>query len=154
MAHESTDAALYPVLVSEDFRCMSIPTRVMVLGCVGDRDVKRVGFEVPRFCDELDLAGYDIQVHFTGAKGTGDWSPALDVDVGDDAIRFAWEPTRIAFEAEGLVRANVRMTDGTRTFNSGVGTFHVMGSMREEPQGSPLVDGEGDLIVITVAEEV
>ena len=147
------DDELHPVLLSHDFRYMCVPLRSTIIGCVGDRGAKRVCFEVPRFLGDVDLAGFDAQVHFTGAAGTGDWGPALDVDVGEDVIRFAWAPSRVAFEAEGVVRANVRMSSGPTVVNSGMGYFRVVRSLREDPYGSPLADEEGDLIVITVDEE-
>jgi hypothetical protein len=143
----------HPVLVSEDFRFMCVPLRSTIIGCVGDRGAKRVSFEVPRRFGDVDLADFDVQVHFTGAEGTGDWGPALDVDVGEDVISFFWEPSRVAFEAEGVVRANVRMSNGPTVVNSGMGYFRVVRSLREDPYGSPLADEEGDLIVITVDEE-
>lgn len=146
------------VVISEDFRKMTIPSTDKILGCVGDKKIRDVEFVLPRYCDNNDMADYQIQVHYQNAKEEGDYTSIGNVEVKDDTMIFVWEPPRLACAAKGTVIVNIKAINNVagqvqREFNSGFGRFKVKDAFTKDPQGSPLVDSDGDLIVVTVQED-
>lgn len=146
------------VEISEDLRKMTIPMTEKVLGCVGDRNVRRVYFRMPRYCDGTDLFNYRIQVHYTNAEDTPDYYEVVDKKVEGDRLIFSWLVGRIACVAIGSVSANVKLRqyDGsiiTNEFNSGVGRFKVKASLSGNPYGTKLTDDTGTLVIPSAEED-
>lgn len=147
------------VEISEDLRKMTIPSTEKVIGCVGDRNVRRVYFKMPRYCDDTDLATCRIQVHYINAEGTEDYYEVPNRIVDDTSIIFGWLVGRIACIAEGSVNANVKLRsyDGpiiSEEFNSGIGRFKVKPAFSSDPYGTKLADMDGNLIVPVVDEDI
>ena len=146
------------ITIGEDMRSVSIPRTEKVLGCVGDRNVRRVRFSCPRFCDGTDMAGWRVQVHYLNAAGTGDYYEVTDAVAGEGAIEFSWLVGALACAKEGTVTCNVKLslTDGaqrTNEFNSGNFGLSVLGALSEDPSGHSLVDAENDTVVVNEQED-
>ena len=141
------------VEISEDLRKMTIPSSEKVLGCVGDRNVRHVYFRLPRYCDDVDMSEFRIQVHYTSAKGTSDYSEVSERQIDGDHIIFGWIVARIACEAVGNVDVNIKLRsyDGAmiaKEFNSGIGNFKVKPAFTSDPYGDSLSDNYGNVIVV------
>ncbi len=57
---------------------MTIPSTDRIIGCVGDKNVRNVYFRIPRYCDDADLSGYRIQVHYINANGVENYYEVSD----------------------------------------------------------------------------
>lgn len=141
------------VEISEDLRKMTIPSSERVLGCVGDRNVRHVYFRMPRYCDDVDMSDFRIQVHYTSAKGTSDYSEVSERQIDSDHIIFGWLVARVACEEVGNVVVNIKLRsyDGAmiaKEFNSGIGRFKVKPAFSSDPYGDSLSDGYGNVIVV------
>lgn len=141
------------VKISEDLRKMTIPSSEKVLGCVGDRNVRHVFFKMPRYCDDIDMSEFRIQVHYTNAEGTSDYSEVSERIVDDNSIIFGWVVARIACVSKGFVSVNIKLRsyDGAmiaKEFNSGIGRFEVKPAFTGNPYGDSLSDGYGNIIVV------
>lgn len=146
------------VTVSEDLRSVCIIPRAAILGAAGDKDVKAVEWDVPRYSGGQDMSGYHLQVHYTNAEGTGSCSEALDVEVGEDRITFIWLVPRLAMLSEGNVSAGFKAREVTgnrlaHEFNSAPGAFRVKPAESNSPQGDYLVDESDNIIVFPEVKE-
>ena len=132
----STDSALPEnrVKISEDFRSMNVPTHEQVLGCVGDAWVRRVWFDMPRYCDGTDLSGYTLSVNYRNSDDDEDRYPVSDATVSGDTITFSWlvGANACAYEGKTAVSVKAQLMDGdevTNEFNSTIYYFKVLGAL-------------------------
>lgn len=93
--------------VSEDLRTITVPDGEGVLGVYSDDSVRRVWFDMPRYCDGTDLWGFDIRVNYLNALGEADAYIVDDAVHDDETITFSWLVGRHAFAAQGAVTFNV-----------------------------------------------
>ena len=141
------------VRISESLRVADVPPSERVLGCVGDRNVRVVEIELPRYCDGTDMDGMRVQVMYANADGTGDYSELTEVEAGETSIVGRWQVPRLAFAAAGAVVAGVRLTGDGREFNSERFGFVVRPSAFYEPHGDELIDGDGNVVVVRDMED-
>ncbi len=146
------------VILSEDLRTMTIPATERIIGCVGDKNVRNVYFRMPRYCDDTDLSGYRIQVHYINASGVGNYYEVVDAVIGEEFIEFSWLVDRLACASVGRVEVNVVLTayDSAVVNNryiSGIGKFKVKPGFINDPSGPIAIDEEGDFLVFLVKSE-
>lgn len=147
------------VEISEDLRKMTIPASEKVLGCVGDHNVRHILFRMPRYCDDIDLSGLRIQVHYVNALGQTDYYEAPTKVVDDFNIIFGWLVRYPACLGEGTVSVNVKLLayndEGlVQEFNSGIGRFRVKPALSSSPYGPQLTDEDGSLIIPIIADDI
>ena len=146
------------IVLSEDLRTMRIPTTEKILGCVGDKNVRRVHFQMSRYCDETDLSSYHIRVHYINAAEEGNYNEVSDVVIDESNITFVWTVDRLACKKEGVVQVNVVLANTTdqaliNRFNSGIGKFKVKPAFIEDPYGDIAVTDDDYCLVFVVAEQ-
>lgn len=129
-------------------RAMHVSALDRVIGCVGDANVRLVRFGVPRYSDGVDMGGWTVEVHYVTADGTSDYTAVVDAQPGEDAITFTWRVPMLACKKAGEVTASVKLLGDNREWNSGIGTFRVVESYDNDPQGAQLVDSAGEVVVV------
>ncbi len=129
-------------------RAVVVPTSDYTIGCVGDANVRFVRWRVPRFSDGVDMGGWTVEVHYVAADGTSDYTAVDDAVTEDDAVTFTWRVPMRACSTAGTVTASAKLTGGNREWNSGIGSFRVVESYDNDPQGHRLVDSAGDVVTV------
>lgn len=119
------------VIITEDLRAMEVPNNEIILGCAGDANVRRVYFEIPRYCDGTDLNGYSLSVNFRNSDDDEDRYPVVDAVAGEETITFSWLVGAIACAYPGLTAVSIKAQnlDGDEIeneFNSTIKYFRVL----------------------------
>ena len=95
-------------VIDSNLRVISIPTRGVVLGVEGDKDVNRVTFLMPKIYKGVDLSQFDIRVNYANANGEKNFFKVTETSVTDDQIRFVWVVGADAVAYVGYVEFVVR----------------------------------------------
>lgn len=95
------------VTISEDYRRLDVPSDELILGCVGDVNVRTINFQAPRYCNETDLSTYDFTVQFINAAGSSDAYTVDDLTVGTDTLTFSWLVGAVACAVVGETAVSV-----------------------------------------------
>ena len=90
-------------VVDNNFRTVSIPESMSVLGVEHDDDVHRLYFQIPKMYGDTDLSDFKIRINYMNAAGKGDVYPVTDNEVSGENISFSWLVGRSAFEQRGDV---------------------------------------------------
>lgn len=90
-------------VVDNNFRTVSIPESMSVLGVEHDDDVHRLYFQIPKMYGDTDLSDFDIRINYMNAAGDGDVYAVTDKEVSGDNITFSWLVGRHAFAQRGDV---------------------------------------------------
>lgn len=91
-------------VIDKDLRTVAIPTRGVVLGVEGDKDVNTVRFECPRYYKGVDLMSMVCRVSYANANG--DLGVCLVSDMADDdgTMSFTWLVSALAVKYAGTVQ--------------------------------------------------
>lgn len=95
-------------VIDSNLRVISIPSRGVVLGVEGDKDVNRVTFLMPKMYKGVDLSQFDIRVNYANANGEKNFFKVTETSVTDDQIRFVWVVGADAVAYVGYVEFVVR----------------------------------------------
>ena len=102
-------------VIDNDLRTVTIPADGVVAGVVGDRNVNRINFMMPRYYNGFDMSEFSAKVHYVNANGDPDYYSVDDLSTcDDDNLRFTW-----------LLEANATAYAGTTMF--GVELFKMDG---------------------------
>ncbi|HAM14321.1 MAG TPA: hypothetical protein DCP91_00350, partial [Eggerthellaceae bacterium] len=153
------------VVISEDFRTMTVPLEQQVLGAMGDAWVRKVKFTVPRYCDGTDLSGYQFSVHFINNTVNEGYYPVPSITTNADTIEFDWLVSPIACSNVGTTTASISATDSdgetiAHRFSSTTYSFKVLPSNDTQDQSiieqagamDVLIDGWRDLVDAAVRD--
>lgn len=91
-----------------DYESRRVAESGIVLGCVGDADVKRLEFTAPSEYCGTDLSDFTVTIHYRNAGGILDEYVVDDVAVSEGAMTFSWLVGRTACAVEGPVEFNVK----------------------------------------------
>lgn len=97
------------LVIDNNLRTIKIPAGMTNIGVAGDKEVKRLGFRMPRFCGGFDLGRFDIFINYFNAVGDGDIANVDDITVRSDSISFTWLVDEFMTLHAGNVRFNVQM---------------------------------------------
>lgn len=78
------------LVISHDFRTISIPSVKLLAGVTSDEKVNRLYFRCPRKYDEVDLNDFNFRINYTNAHSEGDQYLVMDKTATEDEIRFTW----------------------------------------------------------------
>lgn len=137
-AEELLASAFASDVLKVDFanRTITIPNSVKHLGVTSDEDVMKVLFEAPQFYGDIDLSGFEINIHYKNAKGYGDISPAIDIVVEAGVITFAWLIDRYVVAYAGDVEFSVCLTRPDASESDGLGQ-----ELNTQPATLPVLKG-------------
>lgn len=91
-----------------DYESRRVAESGIVLGCVGDADVKRLEFTAPAEYCGTDLSDFTVTIHYRNAGGILDEYVVDDMAVSEGVMTFSWLVGRTACEVEGVVEFNVK----------------------------------------------
>jgi len=139
------------VVISEDFRTMTVPLEQQVLGAMGDAWVRKVKFIVPRYCDGTDLSTYQFSVHFINNTVNEGYYPVPSITTNADTIEFDWLVSPVACANVGTTTASVSATDSdgetiAHRFSSTTYSFKVLPS--NDTQDQSIIEQAGAMDVL------
>ena len=91
-----------------DYESRRVAESGIVLGCVGDADVKRLEFTAPSEYCGTDLSDFTVTIHYRNAGGILDEYVVDDMAVSEGVMTFSWLVGRTACAVEGVVEFNVK----------------------------------------------
>lgn len=77
-------------VIDSHLRVISIPTRGVVLGVEGDKDVNRVTFRMSRTYKGVDMSQFQIRINYANANNELNYFKVTEITVGNDEITFVW----------------------------------------------------------------
>lgn len=95
------------LVVDNDLRTIKIPVGMTNIGVVGDKEVKRLYFRMPRYYGGFDLSFFTIRINHFNAAGEGDIYLVDDVSVGYDIMSFSWQVGEHMTAYPGKVHFNI-----------------------------------------------
>lgn len=117
-------------VIDKDLRVIAVPSRGVVLGVEGDKDVNTIRFTMPKEYKGIDLTRYFCRVSWRNANGdVGVYQvPDLQQDDGDESqLEFTWLLAEGVTRYKGTVQFAVgfRKLDGVnvvKAYNTTIGT--------------------------------
>ncbi len=76
--------------IDHNIRKIRVPISEKILGVVGDKDIKRRYFKVPRYYEGNDLSKFDIKINYVNEDCDKNMYVVDDVQTEDDYITFSW----------------------------------------------------------------
>ena len=131
-------------VIDSDLRIISIPRRGVVAGVVGDKNVNRVNFQMPRYYNGIDMSKFTTRVNYVNAKSIGNFYMVDDLKVENDSILFTWliDSDVVAYAGKIIFSINMIMTDEKgmikQAFNtSNAGSLNVLDGIKVDDHISP-----------------
>ena len=131
-------------VIDSDLRIISIPRRGVVAGVVGDKNVNRVNFQMPRYYNGIDMSKFTTRVNYVNAKSIGNFYMVDDLKVVNDSILFTWliDSDVVAYAGKIIFSINMIMTDEKgvikQAFNtSNAGSLNVLDGIKVDDHISP-----------------
>lgn len=137
--------------IDKDLRVISVPAKGVILGVVGDKNINRINFSIPKMYNGFDLSGFSIRINYKNANGAENYYNVVETSVENDKLYFNWLVDYDVTEASGIVYFSVYLfkeNNGliTNSFNTSVATGKVLDGLSvgsyTEPT-TPSIDGSG-----------
>ena len=77
-------------IIDSDLRIVSVPDRGVVAGVVGDKNVNRINFQMPRYYNGFDMSEFKTRINYVNANGNPNYYTVTDSIVKDDVVIFSW----------------------------------------------------------------
>lgn len=120
-------------VIDSDLRVISIPRNGVVAGVVGDKNVNRVNFQMPRYYNGFDMSKFTTRVNYINALGNFNYYSVTDLTIEDDLIYFTWlvDSDVVAYAGIVMFAVNMFIADSngkiTQSFNtSNKGLLNVL----------------------------
>lgn len=84
------NTVLIALTIDENLRTIAIPTNGVVFGVVGDVEVNRVQFILPRYFRGFDLTDFTARVNYANPNGDANYYEADDITDTDGNCTFTW----------------------------------------------------------------
>ena len=120
------------LVISHDFRTVTIPSNKKLGGVTSDEKVNRLHFKCSRTYGDVDLNDFTFRINYTNAHGEGDMYLVMDKSVSGDEIQFSWLVGRHACEYAGnisFVVCAIETDDNSvilREYNTAIHTLQVV----------------------------
>jgi len=144
------------LVIDENLRCITIPSKAIIAGVMGDKDVNWVNFKVHRYYDGTDLSEFQIRINYLNANGDPNFYTAQNVVVKENEIYFSWLITLDAVAYPGDLRFSVCFIkyedqEVQQEFNTTTTILAIPDSIKVEQYIDP---GEMEDIIARVLKEV
>lgn len=96
-------------VIDSDLRVISIPRNGVIAGVVGDKNVNRVNFQMPRYYNGFDMSKFTTRVNYINALGNFNYYSVTDLTIEDDLIYFTWLVDSDVVAYAGIVMFAVNM---------------------------------------------
>lgn len=80
---------LIELVVNESTRIIAIPNDNIVLGVVGDIEVNKLMFKMPRYYCGFDMSEFTPKINYVTPNAEGNYYKS-ELEVTDDVITFTW----------------------------------------------------------------
>lgn len=120
------------LIISHDFRVITIPSTKVLGGVTSDDKVNRVYFKCPRMYGKVDLNDFNLRINYTNANDEGDQYLVMDKTVVGDEIHFSWLLGRHACAYAGTIKFIVCAIETgagsviQREYNTAIHTLNVV----------------------------
>lgn len=131
-------------IIDSDLRMISVPDRGVVAGVVGDKNVNRINFQMPRYYNGFDMSKFKTRINYVDAKGNPNYYTVTDSIIKDDLLIFSWlvDADVVAYVGTVAFSVNMVFTDGNgvtkQAFNtSDAGRLKVLEGIQVEKYTTP-----------------
>ena len=77
-------------IIDEDLRVISVDERGVVAGVVGDKNVNRINFHMPRYYNGFDMSTFQTRINYINPAGQANFYSVGDMTIDGDLIYFTW----------------------------------------------------------------
>ena len=77
-------------IIDSNLRIVSVPDRGVVAGVVGDKNVNRINFQMPRYYNGFDMSKFKTRINYVNAEGKPNYYTVTDLTIKDDLLIFSW----------------------------------------------------------------
>lgn len=114
-------------VIDENLRTIAIPPDGVVLGVVGDRNVNRVNFQMPKYYNGFDMSTFKCRINYSNANGDLNFYDVKDLTIIDDLIYFTWlvDGTAAAYVGETKFVVRLYKTEGTKVVQNFYSTYNT-----------------------------
>lgn len=133
---------LIKLTIDAKTRKITIPNDGMIFGVVGDIEINRVMFSMPKYYSKIDMSNFIARINYVNANGEMSFYEADDItDIGND-ITFTWIMGSDVTRYAGDVRFSIKLYTAsgsitTHSFNTTVGVGKVLDGLDVEKQMTP-----------------
>lgn len=131
-------------VIDSNLRVVSIPEDGVVAGVVGDKNVNRVNFQMPRYYNGFDMSKFTTRVNYINAVGNLNYYSVTDLTVEEDLIYFTWlvDSDAVAYSGTVMFAVNMSIFDSEgiikQSFNtSSRGQLKVLDGIQVEEYATP-----------------
>lgn len=96
-------------IIDSDLRIISVPDRGVVAGVVGDKNVNRINFQMPRYYNGFDMSKFKTRINYVNANGNPNYYTVTDSIIKDDLLIFSWLVDADVVAYAGTVAFSVNM---------------------------------------------
>lgn len=96
-------------IIDSNLRIVSVPDRGVVAGVVGDKNVNRINFQMPRYYNGFDMSKFKTRINYVNAKGKPNYYTVTDLTIKDDLLIFSWLVDTDVVAYVGTVAFSVNM---------------------------------------------
>lgn len=119
--------------IDSDLRIVTIPPKGVILGVVGDKNINRINFVMPKNYNGFNMEEFYIRISYKNAAGNEGFYDVSEFTVKDETLYFTWIVEYDVTEKEGTVEFCVNMyktNNGeiTQSFNTTIATGKVLNS--------------------------
>lgn len=130
---------LIKLVIDENLRVITIPNELAVFGVVGDVEVNRVMFSMPKNYRGFDMSEFSARVNYVNANGDPNYYVADDVAGTEDEVTFTWLMSPDVTAYAGEVKFSIKFykkQEGSivKSFNTRPGTGRVLDGLDVEKQ--------------------
>lgn len=114
-------------IIDENLRTITIPEDGVVLGVIGDKNVNRVNFQMPRYYNGFDMSTFKCRINYVNANGDVNFYDVEDLTIIDESIYFTWlvDGTAAAYIGETKFVVRLYRTDGTKVTQNFYTTYNT-----------------------------
>ena len=133
---------LLKLTVDANTRKITIPNNGTIFGVVGDVEINRVMFSVPRYYSGFDMKDFIARVNYVNPNGEMNFYESSDMAEVDDTITFSWLMSSDVTKYAGDVRFSIKLykvsgNTYTKSFNTTTGIGKVLEGLDVEKQVTP-----------------
>lgn len=133
---------LLKLTVDANTRKITIPNNGTIFGVVGDVEINRVMFSVPRYYSGFDMKDFVARVNYVNPNGEMNFYESSDMVEVDDTITFSWLMSSDVTKYAGDVRFSIKLykvsgNTYTKSFNTTTGIGKVLEGLDVEKQVTP-----------------
>lgn len=99
---------LIELIVNDITRVITIPNNNIVLGVVGDIEVNKLMFKMPRYYCGFDMSEFTPKINYVTPNAEGNYYKS-ELEVTDDVITFTWLLTSDVTEHNGTVKFSISL---------------------------------------------